>query len=188
MDDVWTTTNNHYSCHNDLNKIIYGVNKQQSSARQSRGSATALWVWTWRSKTLITWYANSLQFLGEPRKGVKRKPKGANGSQNEASSEAKGCQKDTKMDPIGCQNEKGTSKSTLCGTGANKLGQRMRNEWQCMPKWSQHRCHQSLQINDKTGNEQVHEQHVKWWQNDARMEPFFFRSIRLRKGNFSLPM
>ena len=69
-------------------------------ARQSRGPATALWAWTWRSKSLSTWYENALQFHGEPRKGGKKKQKGTRGNEREP----KGSQMGTKGVPKGDQN------------------------------------------------------------------------------------
>ena len=86
-------------------------------------------------------------------------------SQKEAKCEPKGNQKDTKTEPTLCPNEKGTSKSTLCRTGANKLRKRMRNRCKCMePKSIPKVINKSMKI-------QVTEKLTKIMNNDDKTMP-----------------
>ena len=85
-------------------------------------------------------------------KGSQRAP---NGNQMGAKAMPKGDQKETKTELKGCQNDEGTSKSILCGTGANNLGKGMRKGSQCMPKGCQHEAKLAAQSHTKSMKTQV---------------------------------
>ena len=96
--------------------------------------------------------------------------------------EPKRCQKEgqgvsngDQTEPKGCQNEEGTSKKHLCGTGAICFWKRDAKiipvYAKRVPQWSHKRCHKSFNsmINQMTKKRMnILEQ---CWRNDAKMEP-----------------
>ena len=64
-------------------------------------------------------------------------------------------------EPKGCQNEKGTSKSIVCGTGAKQVGNMMKKDYNVCQKGVKKPKAMPKVIKDqwKTGNGKTHENH-----------------------------
>ena len=68
-------------------------------------------------------------------------------------------------EPKGYQNEEGTSKNNLCGTGVlcfwKRDAKRIPMYAKRVTQLSQKRCPKSLKFHDKLGNEETYENHTK---------------------------
>ena len=85
-----------------------------------------------------------------------------------------GDQKGTKTEPEGCQNEEDTSKSNLCGTGMQQIGNGMRKGSQCMLKESH---------NEAKNDAQSHEQFKDKSSNEKLMNIMINADETMQKGN-----